>query len=96
MNICDDFQGKSSIISRNTFNFLYGKIKGTPLIFFTEIKSQFHRMIDSMLEGTSEDQLAQYFVANGAYMRLSSTISNRILKTSSDWDATTSLGRFFQ
>lgn len=47
------------------------------------------------LELTSKDQV-QRFVGKNEKMRSSSTLSNHILKTSSDGDSTTSLGRLFQ
>lgn len=45
---------------------------------------------------TSKDRSVQPSVGRGASVRLSGTLSNRILKTSSDGDSTASLGTLLQ
>ena len=53
-----------------------------------------HRIIElPRLIGTPKDHLAQPFAGKGAQMRLSSALSNCILKTSCHQNSTTSLGR---
>ena len=55
-----------------------------------------HRIIEQpMLEGTTKDHLIQPFVGKRASMRLSSTLPNCILETSSGRHSTMSLGRLF-
>jgi len=47
-------------------------------------------------EGTLEDHLVKPLVGKGALERLFSTLLSRILKTPSDDDSTTALGRLYQ